>query len=291
MAGLLTALIVPFCPNYYKSQASILPADSGGAGMNDISSVAEVFGIESDGFGSGDANWDDILNSRELKENLLSTEFKFRVPSYPFGSERVHRETLFSYLGQRNMDQALEKLDQDLSAYSDEKSNIITITMESKSSELSQQVVRRATELLERFIIQMKQTRAREKAAFVTARLAEASKEMKKIEDEFRAFMIDNRNYQTSNDPKVRLSRDRMGAKLQFHRNLVGTLSTAKEQALLDAQNNIPVLNVLDPGNLPTDKSWPPRFSFILIAFILAAGGRCVWENRDWVVTKLLDGR
>lgn len=291
VAGLLTALMSLFLPNYYKSSSTILPMDtSGGGGIGGIAAAAAAFGIGIGTPGGGDANWVDILNSRWIKENLLKTEFKFHTRAYRFGADQPRQETLYAYLEQPNLDRAIKKLDHDLVAIRDIKSNIITVTMESRSAELSQQVVLRATALLEEFVLHMNRTRGGEKAAFATDRLNDARKEMKKAEDAFQSFLEANRNYQTSNEPAVRIRGGRLEAELRLYQNLVATLATNREQALLDAQNDVPVLNILDAGNLPLDKSWPARSTFVIVAFLLATAGHWAWVNRAWVKENLLDG-
>jgi hypothetical protein len=61
-----------------------------------------------------------------------------------------------------------------------------------------------------------------------------------------------------------------------------------REQALLEEKNDIPILNVLDPGNLPIDKSKPSRSVMVLMALILVGSGSWIWLNREWVRASLL---
>jgi hypothetical protein len=47
-------------------------------------------------------------------------------------------------------------------------------------------------------------------------------------------------------------------------------------------------LNVLDPGNLPIEKSKPTRYVMVLLAMMLAGAGGWLWLNREWVRARLL---
>src|SRR5664279_5345795 len=80
-AGLLTTLVTLFMPNYYKSEARLLPVEAKGIGGNlgGLASAAAAFGVSVPGGDSSDANFVDILNSRSLREQLLKTEFQYHA--------------------------------------------------------------------------------------------------------------------------------------------------------------------------------------------------------------------
>jgi hypothetical protein len=107
-------------------------------------------------------------------------------------------------------------------------------------------------------------------------------------EDAFRRFLEANRNYLSSADPSVRLKGNRLETELKLRQQLVTTLALNREQALLEEKNDIPILNVLDPANLPIDKSKPARSIIVLLVTLLVALGTWVWQNRDWIRERLL---
>ena len=288
-AGVLTAVLSLFMPNYYQSEAKLLPVDASASGnLGGLAAAAAAFGVGIGKPGGGDANFVDILNSRSLGEQLLKTEFHFQERSWRFGADHPRQETLYAYLDATNMDRAIKALDQILEAKRDLKTGVITVSAETRSPGLSQEIVVRATELLGQFVIQNSRTRGGEKATFAEARLAEARREMDQAEGAFRAFLDANRNSQTSADPGVRLRGARLEADLNLRRQLITTLTMNREQALLDAKNDIPILNVLDPGFLPVDKSKPSRSRLVFLVIFLAGLGSWVWFNREWVKVRLL---
>lgn len=289
-AGLLTALVTLFMPNYYRSEARLLPVESKGLGGNlgGLASAAAAFGVSVPGGDSSDANFVDVLNSRWLKEQLLQTEFQFHVRSWRFGAEHVEKGTLYDYLDAKNLDRAVKELGSVVSASRDLKSKVITLSAETKSPELSQLIVQRAGKLLEVFLQEKGRTRGGAKAAFAEARLAEARREMDEAEDVLRRFLEGNRNFQTSGDPSVRLKGSRLETELRLRQQLVTSIAMNREQALLEEKNDIPILNVLDPGNLPIDKSKPSRSVMVLLAMLLVGAGAWIWLNREWVRARLL---
>jgi uncharacterized protein involved in exopolysaccharide biosynthesis len=282
-AGLLTAVVTLFMPNYYRSEARLLPVESKGLGGNlgGLASAAAAFGVSVPGGDNSDANFVDVLNSRWLKEQLIKTEFQYRMKSWRFGAERVEKGTLYDYLDVKNMDRAVKEFSSVLSASRDLKSKVITLSVETKSPDLSQQVVQRAGKLLETFFQEKGRTRGGAKAVFAESRLAEARREMDEAEDNLRRFLDGNRNYLGSADPAVRLKGTRLEAELRLRQQLVTSIAMNREQALLEEKNDIPILNVLDAGNLPIEKSKPTRSVFVLGVMFLVAVTLSGWHHRE----------
>lgn len=289
-AGVLTAAVSLFMPNYYRSEARLLPVESKAAGgLGGLAAAAAAFGVSVPGGEGNDANFVDILNSRWLREQLLQTEFQYRARSWRFGAEHLVKGTLSDHLEAKNLDRGLQELGKVLSVSRDLKSKVIFIGAETTSPELSQLVVRRAGKLLEVFLQEKGRTRGGAKAAFAEARLADARREADEAEEAFRRFLEGNRNYQVSADPAVRLKGTRLEGELRLRQQLVTTLALNREQALLEEKNDIPILNVLDSGNLPIEKNRPARSQLVLaLAFLVGLGG---WgfENRTWIKDRLSD--
>jgi uncharacterized protein involved in exopolysaccharide biosynthesis len=281
-AALLTALVVLFIPNSYRSEARLLPVEArGGSGMGQFAGAAAALGLGLPGESGPDANFVDVLNSRWMRENLLATEFQFHFRSWRFGADRARQETLYAFLDEKNLDRAVKRMDQVLAVSRDLKSKVVTFSAETRSPELSREIVRRATALLDQFEQQKGRTRGGEKAAFAEARLAEARKEMAQAEGVLQGFLENNRNYQVSADPAVRLRGERLSMELRLRQQLVTTLALNREEALLQAKDDVPILNVLDAGNLPIEKSGPARAMLVLGMFMLATAGALGWGMRD----------
>ena len=279
-----TAIGTLFVPNLYRSEVRILPADVKlSQSLGNLTAAAGVLGLSIPGGEGADANFVDVLNSRTVKEGLLTTEFRFHARDWYFGRYTPRQETLYEFLDVKNMDRAVKKLSEILSVSRDLKSKVISLSVETRSPELSQQVARRATEILEQFVQTKSRTRGGEKAAFAKARLAEARVEMDQAEDSLRRFLEGNRNYLDSRDPATRLRGIRLESELNLRRQLVTVLATNREQSLLEEKNDMPIVNVLDPGNLPVEKSWPSRSLIVLFVTLIAGLVSWIWPNREWI--------
>ena len=288
--GLLTAIYTLSMPNYYKSDIRLLPVESKGAvgNLGGLASAAAAFGVSVPGAESSDANFVDVLNSRWLREELLKTEFEYHARTWRFGTDQAEKGTLYTYLHAKNMDQGVLGVSRVLFASRDLKSKVISISAETSSPELSQLLVRRASKLLETFLQEKGSTRGGAKAAFAESRLIEARREMDEAEETLRRFLEINRNYAISADPSVRLKGNRLEAELRLRQQLVTSIAMNREQALLEEKNDIPILNVLDPGNLPIEKSKPARSMIVILAALLATVASWALANREWIQAQML---
>ena len=289
VAGLLTAFYALTLPNLYRSEARLLPVDSKtSSGLGGLASAAAAFGVSVPGGEGSDANFIDVINSRWLREQLLNTEFQYHARSWIFGADQPEKKTLYGYLEAKNMDRALKGMGSIFSSSRDLKSKVISISAETTSPELSQQIVREAAKLLETFNREKGRTRGGARAVFAEARLSDARKEMDEAEDAFLRFLETNRNFQTSSDPAVRLKGTRLETELRLRQQLVTSIAMNREQALLEEKNDIPILNMLDPGNLPIDKSKPARSVIVLLSMLFMGVGSWIWLNREWARARLL---
>lgn len=267
IVGLLSGLISLFVPNYYRSEATILPADarSASASLGQIAAAAAAVGVTIPGQDTADVAYVDILGSRNIREKLLATKYRYRIAPWLFFSEKIEEKTLYDYLGKRNQDRALVELAKHIGISRSPRTKLLTVSVETKSADLSQLVARDMVKYLELFLMEKMRTKGGSKAAFAAERLAEARKNLEQQELLFRGFMRANKGYQTSLDPEVRLGGAKLELEMKLRQQLVATLSMAYEQALMEEKNDMPILNVLDAGNLPSEQAYPHRSMWMAI--------------------------
>jgi len=289
--GILVALITLMLPNQYRSEVRLLPVETKSSGViGSLASAAAAVGMAVPGGDSGDANIPDILQSRTLQEALLQTRFQFRMKPWILLKERQRDQTLFEYLDEKNLDRAVRALGKIVNVNRDLKSKVIFITIETRSPELSQKVATTYVQLLENYLKVRSMTRGGYKASFASARLREAREDLLGSEREFKDFLERNRNYQTTLDPSIRLHGTRLEAEMRLRQQLVTTLAMNYEQALLEKSNDMPILNVLDPGNLAWEKSGPARSKIVLTLALLAGLTVILVDHREWLVSRILKG-
>lgn len=287
IVGVVTALITLFIPNRYTSTARILPTPSDSRAGGALALLAATTGASLPGVDDPDISYVDILGSRTVLETALNTRYQFHQRTWRFGAETASDETLYQYLDKPDMDKAILALQDHISVTRDFKTKLLTISVETKSPELSQLVVRRLVQLLGEFAVEKARTRGSEKAAFTGERLKEARQALDEAQDAFQRFLEANRNYESSSDPSIRLKGARLEMEYRLQQQLVTTLAMNREQALLDAKNDVPILNVLDKENLPIDKSGPQRLQAVILASLMILLGRILYLHRRWIVGRL----
>jgi hypothetical protein len=285
-AFLASALSITM-PNNYLSEAHILPVETKAPSLGQLSAAAATFGLSLPGQDGGDSAYMDVLNSRWMKEKLVTTQYEFRAKSWLFGGAKVRKETLLTYYRSRNLDIAVKRFGVLYKTARDPKTRLISISADTNSPGLSQQIVNRALALLEEYVQDRGRTRGGYKAAFAEARLTDAQKELNGAEAELGRFLEQNRNYPGTTDPGVRLRGMRLETDLKLKQQMIITLTLNRENALLEEKNDMPILNVLDDGNLPLEKSGPHRSVFALLGFFLGGGGALLWRNRRWIAARI----
>jgi len=290
LAGLLAASGSLLLPNRYRSEVRIL-SDAGHAGGGSMlrtgvwapTAPPETFASREDG---PTVVYADILRSRRLAEQLLLQEYDYGWRA--FGRQRRARGTLLAYLGAANVDRALGPLRKLLTIQRDPKSGQLTIGAETRSPELSLQVVRKAAEVLKGVLVDLSQAAGRNKARFTQDRLEEVRARYADLGREFQQFQDANRNWESSPAPATRFRGARLKEAMDLWRQVVTNLTLNHEQALLEAQNDTQTLLLMDPGSLPVEKSGPAR---AFIAFTVAAAvGAGSWtvRNRGAITQRIL---
>jgi hypothetical protein len=291
LAGILAAGAAVCLPNQYRSEARIL-SDAGHAGGSSAmrtgvwapTAPPEIQASREDG---PTVIYVDILKSRRMAEQLLRRDYDYTERPWRFARPRRVRGTLQAYLGAANLDRAVGPLRRVLGVQRDAKSGLLTITAETRSPELSRQVVRQAAENLRDFLVEFSQAAGKDKARFTLGRLEEAQATFQELARQFQAFQDANRNWDTSPAPNVRFQGARMKERLDLWRQVVTNLTLNHEQALLEAQNDTQTLLLMDPGNLPLEKSRPARAFIVFVAAGAAGAGSWIFRNRTVIARRL----
>lgn len=283
IAAVCMAVASLFMSNHYEAQVRILP-DTGSSSLDKLAALNQ--GLALLGAGSADdatATYPDVLKSRWVDEQLLKKSYSYQEASWYFGSPRPYIQTLLDYLGEKNIDRGMKTLSGVMKIDKDIRTNLLTLSVDTKSPQLSQQVAHDALALLDAFLKTQNQTHGRETAKFTSERLKVAESDYQGAERQMAVFLNVNRNYGASADPEVRLKGQRLAADLKLREDLIASLTLNHEQALLQAANDTPVLNVLDDANLPIEKSRPHRALLVLLVMFLVGLGSWFYQGRAWL--------
>jgi len=178
--------------------------------------------------------------------------------------------TLDEYIDASNRDKALKELDKILAVDVDRKTGVIRLSITTDYPELSAAVVHAYLEELDDYNIHHRQTAASENVKFTSRRLGEIRAELEQAEDTLTAFKESNMNFMVSNDPLMQLELSRLQREVDIKSSLYLIMAQQNETSRVEAAKDIPVIQILDPGSVPIDKTSPKR-SVILAAAALGS--------------------
>jgi hypothetical protein len=293
LAGLAAAAVSVFLPNQYRSEARILSdtghAGGGGTGLRTgvwaPTAPPETPAPREDG---PTVIYVDILHSRRVAEQLLMREYEYSYRPWRFARRLRARGTLLAYLRAKNVDRAMGPLKKLLTVQRDPKSGLLTIGAETSSPELSRQVVVQAAENLRDVLVELSQAAGQNKARFTQSRLEQVQAKYQELGRQFEQFQDANRNWETSPSPNTRFRGAQLREGLNLWKQVVMNLTLNHEQALLEAQNDTQTLLLLDPGNLPLEKSRPSRALIVFTVASAVGAGSWACRNRTAILNRIL---
>jgi uncharacterized protein involved in exopolysaccharide biosynthesis len=264
---LATLAICLLINNKYTSTASILPTGPSGLSseLKDLAAGslgALGLGASGEAPENSSALFPNVLNSRLISEKILRRNYSFYFKSKPMSM------TLEEYLDQANLDRELECLNKIVGISADKKTGVITLSVTTHYPELSAAVVHAYLEELDDYNIHHRQSSASENEKFTAKRLLQIKSELAATEDTLRSFKQANMNYMVSSDPMLQLELSRLQREVDLKASLYLTMAQQNEMAKVDAVKDIPVVQVLDRGAVPVEKSSPQRSIYLIGALL-----------------------
>jgi uncharacterized protein involved in exopolysaccharide biosynthesis len=210
-----------------------------------------------------------VLHSREILRSTLQTEFPDPTAARP--DARLPLLDILEVTG-KTLEQRLQKgtrrLEKRTEADVDRRTNIVTLSVEMPSRELSAAVANRMVELLNRFNLERRQSQSREERRFSGDRLASAERELRAAEQAYLAFLVRNRTY--SESPVLTFEASRLSREVQVKQEVFLTLTKSYEQARIAEVRDTPVLTVIDPAVPPALRTRPRIVLGTIVACLLA---------------------
>lgn len=269
---IVVAAITFVVPRKYTATATFAPEFSSPDNMSgSLASLAGQFGISLTSGGSLSPDYyAGILRSRELLRATLTSHFPEKA-----SADTTAGPTLLELLDPNGdtpaerLDDALRTLSERSDAGVDKNTGIVTLTVTTRSADLSARVANRMIALLNDFNLHRLQTSSAERRRFAGERLATAEQELRAAESEQLSFLETNRSFQGS--PLLQAQADRLSRRVSLRQEIVLTLRREFEQARIAEARNTPVLTVIDPAVPPTRKSSPSLLLNGILALILGS--------------------
>lgn len=253
----------------YTSFATILPSSRGFSGVDIADPSIEELGLylHMSTRRSLLPLYPDILGSRLIGLDILKQCY-----TYTEKGKRVSR-TLQEHLGVGNDHAALIVLGNRVARFwADRSTNTLVLEVTTDNPELSAGVVNAYIARLEEFNSRDRASTAREVCRFVSEKFESCRKELLAAEEKLKLFRDTNRNFDMSTDPRMLMEHRRLERTVELEQVLFFELGKQLRRAGIDAERDIPILNVLDYGCPPGKPSWPKPVQ-LLITFACAGLG------------------
>jgi len=241
------------------------------SGTAGLSGLATQFGLGSTGDPSESPNfYVKLIQSDELKRRLVNSFFPNPRTANPRDSA-----TLIQILKIKNDNPlrreeiAIKLMSKSIVPEFDAKTNLVTLTVNSRWADLGAAIANRTISLVDGFNREQRVSRARSKRTFVQDRLTNARAELHAAENRQKQFYEQNRLWR--NSPHLVFEEGRIQRNTDVAEDLFLTLQRQFEAARLDEFSDAALITIVDPAVPPQKAQWP-RY-WLLLASALALGG------------------
>ncbi|MCT4589756.1 MAG: Wzz/FepE/Etk N-terminal domain-containing protein [Carboxylicivirga sp.] len=152
----------------------------------------------------------------------------------------------------------------------DKKTGLIHVSAEIGEPVLAAQVVKKAVELLQDYIIKYKTKQAREHLEFVKVQFTEKKNAYELAQSDFYNYKDKHRNVVSE---RVNVEFQRLSDEYDIASTVFKGLSQQLEQAKIAVNEQTPAFTILEPVKVPIDKSAPKRKVIFIVSVLL---GGCI---------------
>ena len=145
----------------------------------------------------------------------------------------------------------------------DSKGGLVTVELELGEATLTAEVTAKVVELLQRYVIDYKTKQVRDKLAFIEKNYEEKRSDFERAQKALLNYRDQNRNVVSE---RVNIDYQRLSDAYDLSSSVYKGVAQQYEQVKLQVKEETPVFSVIEPVQLPIEKSAPKR-SFILIIF------------------------
>ncbi len=175
------------------------------------------------------------------------------------------------------------------SVMTDKKNGDVTITASMLEPLASAQVAERIQTLLQKYVIELKLQKAEVNYEFIKQRYDEAKEVFEQKQEEYAKFQDANKALTTA---LARAKEEQMRADFNVAKDLFNQLTLQLVQAEMKIKEDIPILTVVEPVQVPLEKSKPSR-AMMLIVYMFFGGcvGCGLVLGKDWLQEKGIENK
>jgi len=259
----VTSLLLFSLPDTYTSTASILPSGNNDR-LSALKELAGVAGTDRTPDARSSMLFPSIMQSNQIRDAVIDNSYTIRDDGQP-------REiNLKGYFGTNNKDALRSLLAEITEIETVKETGVIHLSVETEYPELSQAIADSYLTELDRFNMYQRQSSAGQHVKYLEREIAKNREELNRLEDSLETFQMTNRNWDLTADPAILKTLNRLKRDLEIKSKTYALLNEQYALARLDAQKDIPIVQVLDHPSLPEMKSGPYRIRIIILSGLVA---------------------
>lgn len=191
--------------------------------------------------------YEELARSRDLLREVVQSTLRFVVR--PESNDSIGGTVLELYgvsgdTPDERVQRAVDLLRGNVLATSHSRAGLVEVRTSGAWPGLAEAVNRRLLDLINRFNLESRQSRAGAERRFVEARMEEARRELQDAEGALERFLERNRRYTQS--PQLTFEAARLQRRVDLRQQVFVSLAQAYEQARIDEVRNTPVITVVD---------------------------------------------
>ena len=272
LVAVMVVAITLLQPRSYSATTAFMPQASDRGAASGLAGIVAQFGVAIPTSGSGRSPefYADLVASRPLLYELVADSFAVRPGTTPCPLMDILVGDSPSDPDLKR-DLAARQVGELLTVRTSTATGTVRVTVKMGSPALAYAIVTRLVALVQEFNSFSYQTQAGAERRFIEQRLSEARDSLAKIEQQWAAFLDENRAFEQS--AQLSFEDNRLQRTVRFHQEIVTTLSKAFEQARIEEVRNTPVVTVVEPALLPVQ---PDRRRLVVRATIALLLGLAV---------------
>ncbi|MAM98682.1 MAG: hypothetical protein CMF91_02195 [Candidatus Marinimicrobia bacterium] len=264
----------------YKSYVSIYPTNNDSnlpSSFAGLDGIASTFGFNLSGGDAGTFNFPDIVNSRRLKKEIVLKKWDSELYENPVDlvdywklNEPSFISNIFSLkpTPQDHLQNlAIDHLSTLMTVYEHE-SGMITISLLMEDPTIAAKIVNYISDWIQIYISDEMSFKATKNRKFIEQQLLSAKADLYDSEEELSEFMKDHPL--SEEGPEEFTERARLMRNIEVNTQVYITLKQQYELNKIEELKERPVLNILDTGDVATEKSKPLRTLIVLASTFIA---------------------
>lgn len=266
-AVVLVAVIVSFLlPEYFKSTATLLPETKKNQ-LSSLGGIADLASLAGVNIGSEVPLvklYPTIAKSEAVLNNVIYAQYETKAGKM----DLVRYWKITGESPQHEYEQALKVMREQLEVLLDNRTSVISISIETKEPRLSADIVNNITGELDRFMRSKRLSNASEQRKWIESRMTEVKQDLDKSENALKDFREKNRR--PNDSPLLLLEQERLIREVQINSTVYIELKKQLEVAKIEEIKNIPIISVMDSARPSAYRESPKRRNIVLVSFFLA---------------------